>query len=689
MTTDHVGSFRTRSRRWRRAALAALLLAVAVCAVPARASAAAIVPAPGCTATPLGANNASEPVALPFGPLNFFGTSIPRVFVNENGSISLDDNYGGVPTQPFEFNARKVIAAFGADVDVTGPGSNKVTYGPATFSGRRALCVLWDKVGYYNAHVNRLNRFQLLLVDRSDLAPGDFDVVFNYDGIEWEAGDQQGGISGLGGDTARVGWSNGVDWFELNGSGVAGALLDANTLTGLIHNSLNSTVPGRYVLAFHGGVAPTGRSISGTVRDTSGAPVPNAYIWACRGGGPCWTAGTDAAGHYTLGGLPNGVITVKVSASGMLPVALNPLLVTLSGSNVTGADVVMRAVRPVPSGTIVSPSHAQGPLTSVLYNQAFSLAIVCASAPSYLVNWPNGTSSSGTMTASPGSTFYSVSLTPPPGIGPAQVTITCGSSPQTFDLYIDPSGIVRTTTGIPLGGATVTLLRANTPAGPFLQVPNGSLIMSPSNRTNPAVTIGNGAFAWDVISGYYVVHAERPGCYAPGNPSTPHVETPVLAVPPPQLNLVLELECPGVTAGSVSGTVPATLALTLGTPATFGAFVPGVAKDYTASMAANVVSTAGNAQLAVSDPLAANAGHLVNGAFALPAVLRAQGASTVGTGAGPNPVSAAGAPLVSYNAPVSNDTAALTFLQTINANDALRTGTYGKVLTFTLSTTAP
>ena len=33
----------------------------------------------------------------------------------------------------------------------------------------------------------------------------------------------------------------------------------------------------------------------------------------------------------------------------------------------------------------------------------------------------------------------------------------------------------------------------------------------------------------------------------------------------------------------VSGTVPATLSLTMGTPASFGAFTPGVTKDYTAS----------------------------------------------------------------------------------------------------------
>ncbi len=42
-----------------------------------------------------------------------------------------------------------------------------------------------------------------------------------------------------------------------------------------------------------------------------------------------------------------------------------------------------------------------------------------------------------------------------------------------------------------------------------------------------------------------------------------------------------------------------------------------------------------------------------------------------------------------YNAPVSNDNATITFKQQINANDALRTGTYSKTLTFTLSTTTP
>jgi hypothetical protein len=60
---------------------------------------------------------------------------------------------------------------------------------------------------------------------------------------------------------------------------------------------------------------------------------------------------------------------------------------------------------------------------------------------------------------------------------------------------------------------------------------------------------------------------------------------------------------------TVGGTVPATLSLTLGGPASFGAFTPGVQKEYTTLTTANVVSSAGNAALSVSDP-----GHLTNGA---------------------------------------------------------------------------
>ena len=53
-------------------------------------------------------------------------------------------------------------------------------------------------------------------------------------------------------------------------------------------------------------------------------------------------------------------------------------------------------------------------------------------------------------------------------------------------------------------------------------------------------------------------------------------------------------------------------------PASFGAFTPGIARIYTATTSANVVSTAGDALLSVIDPSTTAPGHLVNGTFSLP-----------------------------------------------------------------------
>ena len=91
-----------------------------------------------------------------------------------------------------------------------------------------------------------------------------------------------------------------------------------------------------------------------------------------------------------------------------------------------------------------------------------------------------------------------------------------------------------------------------------------------------------------------------------------------------------------------------------------------MAKDYTASTTANVISTAGDAALTVSDP-----GQLMNGTFALPCRWRSRSRKAA------------------WTAPVSNDAVTIAFKQHIGATDALRTGAYSKTLTFTLSTTSP
>src|SRR4051794_15269679 len=139
------------------------------------------------------------------------------------------------------------------------------------------------------------------------------------------------------------------------------------------------------------------------------------------------------------------------------------------------------------------------------------------------------------------------------------------------------------------------------------------------------------------------------------------------------------------TQAGVGGSVAATLALTLGAPAGFGAFTPGVAKDYTASTTATVISTAGDAALSVADSSPTATGHLVNGTFALPSGLQAGASGTLAD------VGGAAAPtlLKTWSAPASNDLVTVTFGQHVGAADALRTGAYTKTLTFTLSTTNP
>jgi len=136
----------------------------------------------------------------------------------------------------------------------------------------------------------------------------------------------------------------------------------------------------------------------------------------------------------------------------------------------------------------------------------------------------------------------------------------------------------------------------------------------------------------------------------------------------------------------VGGTVPATMSLTLGAPASFGAFLPGVARDYDASTTATVVSSAGDTTLSVSDRSTTAVGHLVNGAWTLsqPLQVRAKDGTFAAVGGSATPTN-----LLTYTAPVFTDTATVDFKQTIPVGEPLRTGTYAKTLTFALSTTQP
>jgi Tol biopolymer transport system component len=132
----------------------------------------------------------------------------------------------------------------------------------------------------------------------------------------------------------------------------------------------------------------------------------------------------------------------------------------------------------------------------------------------------------------------------------------------------------------------------------------------------------------------------------------------------------------------VGGTVPATLSLDAGAgTASLGTFLPGVAREYTATLAVSVTSTAGDATLSVADDSGVAPGHLANGSFALPRPLQVR--------ADDGAYAPVPADLLTYAGPVSNDVVSIGFKQSIGATDALRTGSYAKMLTLTLATTTP
>lgn len=164
---------------------------------------------------------------------------------------------------------------------------------------------------------------------------------------------------------------------------------------------------------------------------------------------------------------------------------------------------------------------------------------------------------SGPMTAAGGMFTATVSsLYDNHGDAVLRTTVTCGGTEvnTTTDFYVDPSGKVRTVEGAPIPQATVTLYQSTHAEGPFAVVPNGSPLMSPTNRRNPDLTSGTGAFGWDVASPYYYkVRAQKAGCVSPTNPAQPYTESAVMFIGDPITNLDLRLRCP--TQGGVKVTV--------------------------------------------------------------------------------------------------------------------------------------
>lgn len=210
-------------------------------------------------------NSINNVQLVPLGfTANFFGLNFTSAYINTNGNITFDSPLSTFTPFDLTSTSREIIAPFFADVDTRFAG-NAITFGNGTVGGQNAFGVNWIGVDYFGSSVSHTNQnsFQLILTDRSDIAAGDFDIEFNYDQIQWEAGTASGGnANGLGGSCARAGFSNGTGnagtFFELSGSASCGSFLDSNGAAGLIHNNLNSNVLGRYDFFARNGQIITG-----------------------------------------------------------------------------------------------------------------------------------------------------------------------------------------------------------------------------------------------------------------------------------------------------------------------------------------------------------------------------------------------------------------------------------------------
>ncbi|MEI9942477.1 MAG: nidogen-like domain-containing protein [Pseudomonadota bacterium] len=522
--------------------------------------ASAVVDDPGCRANTLPRNDdgSTPAVNLP-SPVNFFGTTYTFFYINNNGNVTFR-----VPMQtytPFSITASvpPIIAPFFADVDTRGSGSSPVTYsfGPITFSGRPTVCVDWVNVGYFNAHYDKLNSFQLLLVDRSDVSPGDFDIVMNYNRIAWETGDASSGINGFGGTSAGAGYSAGTgvasQFYQFPGSLVNGALLDGNANTGLTQTSRNSLVLGRHIFEVRNGTAPAGGGIGGVVSDSNGQPLAGAPVQACRvSDAHCvYVTQTSTQGRYEATGLPAGDYSLAVfppAGTALSTATVAPIHVVAGMEQVV--NVTLTGPTPLPPTVTLSPSRASfagPPVTNWHDPLSLSVANCTGGSSSYTMTGADGSSfASGALTEQSAGTFTAVIPPVYPHHGPARIVITTHcpdgtTSTIAFDVYVDPSGVVRTVQGLPIPGALVTLYRSDSAAGPFLPVPAGSAVMSPMNRNDPDLTDANGHFGWDVITGFYKVRAQAAGCTSPTGGA--FVESDVLGIPPAISDLDLRLNC--------------------------------------------------------------------------------------------------------------------------------------------------
>lgn len=179
------------------ASLAGPGLAAALALLPAQLSAQWIRSGFNTTQHERGDFKSSDPILVPFAT-NIRGSTFDQFYDGNNivhvctdGFITFGPFGGFCPDPP---NPEDIKGAFTAlaplyrdlNMPISGPGSSigSIGWGTGTVDGRAAWGATWDDVLSWTSGTSTgaefRNSFQVMLIERSDRAVGDFDVEFNY-----------------------------------------------------------------------------------------------------------------------------------------------------------------------------------------------------------------------------------------------------------------------------------------------------------------------------------------------------------------------------------------------------------------------------------------------------------------------------------------------------------------------------
>ena len=170
-----------------------------------------------------------DPTTFQAFSINIDGTNYSQLFVNENGIVSFGAGVADDPSTPLANITIPVFAPFFADGFL--PNASALVFGyTSTNDGfaNNSFLLTWNAFLPQGNAASDPNIFQLGIVD---IGGGDFDVVFNYEAVNWNpSGGAQAGVNDGAGN-----------FFLLNGALVPGAYLGFDDVSSGSSNCQSAT----------------------------------------------------------------------------------------------------------------------------------------------------------------------------------------------------------------------------------------------------------------------------------------------------------------------------------------------------------------------------------------------------------------------------------------------------------------